>query len=330
MAPEKVRFRYKLEGLDRDWQEVGNRRQAFYSNLSPGNYGFRVSACNNSGVWSEANTLLDFSVAPAYYQATWFRLGCVAALLALLGALYQLRLRQVARQFSIRLEERVNERTRIAQELHDTLLQGFLSASMQVHVAADSMPEDSPVKPILTRALQVMGQVIEEGRNALRGLRASHSVSLDLEEAFSLVQQELGPLGREDVDFRVIVDGEQRPLHPSLRDEVYRIGREALRNAFCHSRAHHIEIELKYSAKQLLVLVRDDGTGIDPNILTSGREGHWGLSGMRERADRIGARFHVLSRASAGTEIELAVPADLAFQDRLERRWKWFGGDHRK
>jgi signal transduction histidine kinase/ligand-binding sensor domain-containing protein len=325
VAPEKVFFRYKLDGRDPDWQDVGNRRQAFYSNLPPGNYSFRVSATNNGGVWNEAGTSLDFSVAPAYYQTTWFRLGCVAAFLALLGVIYQLRLGQVARQFNMRLEERVRERTRIAQELHDTLLQGFLSASMQVHVAVDRLPEDSQAKPILTRALEVMGQVIEEGRDAVRGLRVSQSFSLDLEHAFSLVRQELGAIGREDVEFRVIVDGQQRPLRPSLGDEVYRIGREALLNAFRHSRANQIEIELEYSPTQLRVFVRDNGSGIDPSILNSGRDGHWGLSGMRERADRIGARFQVLSRASAGTEIQLAIPGRLAFQDRFSRKRRWFG-----
>jgi signal transduction histidine kinase len=332
VAPEKIRFRYKLEGWDRDWQDVGDRRQAFYSNLSPGNYRFLVIACNNSGVWNEASVFSYFAIAPAYYQATWFRLSCVAAFLALLGGLYQVRLRQVKRQFTVRLAERLAERTRIAQELHDTLLQGFLSASMQVHLANDSLPADSAAKPTLTRALEVMGQVIDEGRNAVRGLRASsRSASLDLEHAFSKIQPELVSMEQtgEDVDFRVIVDGVQRPLHPLLRDEVYRIGREALINAFRHSRAKKIEIELKYSSKDLSVLVRDDGCGIDPNVLQTGRDGHWGLSGMRERADRIGAQLHVMSSASAGTEIELSVPGNIAFQDQPGRKLRWFSKNSR-
>jgi signal transduction histidine kinase/ligand-binding sensor domain-containing protein len=324
VAPEKVVFRYRLDGLDRDWQEVGNRRQAFYNNLPPGNYRFRMTARNDSGVWNDAGTFLDFSVAPAYYQTVWFRLLCVAAFLVFLAALYRLRLRHLARQFNIRLEERIAERTRIAQELHDSLLQGFLSVSMQVHVATDSLPDDSKSKPLLTRALGQMGQVIDEGRNALRGLRASSSETLDLERAFSQVRQELGPAGKEDVEFRVIIDGQQRALHPPLRDEVYRLGREALINAFRHAKANHIEIELRYSPKHLRIFVRDDGSGIDPSVLKAGRDGHWGLSGMRERADRIGARFHVLSSASAGTEIELVIPGHLAFQDMRGRKRRWF------
>jgi signal transduction histidine kinase/ligand-binding sensor domain-containing protein len=328
VAQEKVRFRYKLEGWDRDWEDAGNRRQAFYTNLPPRNYRFRVSACNNSGVWNEAGAFLDFAVDPAYYQTTWFRLSCVGAFLALLGALYRLRLRYVAQRFNMRFEERLAERTRIAQELHDTLLQGFLSVSMQVHVAADSLPEDSQAKPILTRALQLLRQVIDEGRNAVRGLRSYGSLSLDLEQAFSLAPQELAAYAKtaEPIGFRVIVEGQQRPLHPLLRDDAYRIGREALVNAFHHSRAKNIEVELRYSPSQLCILVRDDGCGIDPHILESGRDGHWGLSGMRERAEKIGARLHLCSSASAGTEVELTIPASVAYVKSPVARRSMFSG----
>ena len=325
-VPERVRYRYTLEGFEKDWSSPDASREAVYTNLSPGPYRFRVIASNADGVWNPQEADLPFVVDPLVWQTWWFRLAVAMALgLATLG-LYRLRLRQLTRQLNLRFEERLAERTRIAQELHDTLLQGFLSVSMQVHVAADGLPADSHVKPTLTRALQRMGQVIEEGRNAVRGLRSSKSISLDLEHAFSLVRQELGQLAKEEVDFRVIVDGPQRPLHPLLRDEVYRIGREALINAFRHSRGSQIEIELKYTSSQLRVRVRDNGSGIDPKIVGAGREGHWGLSGMRERADRIGARFHVFTRASAGTEIELTIPGHLAFQDHSGSRLKWFAG----
>ena len=138
------------------------------------------------------------------------------------------------------------------------------------------------------------------------------------------MRQEVGPLARENVEFRVIIDGEQRPLHPLLRDEIYRIGREALLNAFRHSQANRIEIELKYSASQFRVFVRDDGSGIDPQMVETGRDGHWGLSGMRERADRIGGRLHVFSRPSGGTEIELVIPGHLAFQLQSDHWWQRF------
>jgi signal transduction histidine kinase/ligand-binding sensor domain-containing protein len=316
--PERVFFRYKLDGVDNEWQNVGTRRQAYYTKLRPGQYKFRVIACNNDGVWNDAGATLDFNVSPAWFQTNWFRLLCVACGVFLVSAFYRLRVRQVAAGINARFDERLAERTRIAQELHDTLLQGFLSASMQVHVASDCVAADSEAKPILTRALELMGQVIEEGRNAVRGLRSSHSLSLDLEQSFARIQQELEPeiAKGSDVEFRVITEGQQRPLHPLLRDEVYRIGREALINAFRHARANQIDVTLTYRSNQLLLSVRDNGCGIDPNVLRSGREGHWGLSGMRERADRIGARLQLFSSASAGTEVQLSVPGRVAFQDQ--------------
>ncbi len=324
--PERVLFRYKLEGVDNGWQNAGTRRQAYYTKLRPGPYRFRVIACNNDGVWNDAGATLDLNVSPAWFQTNWFLLLCAVCGVLLVSAFYRLRVRQVAAAMNARFDERLAERTRIAQELHDTLLQGFLSASMQVHIAKDCLPEDSESKPILTRALELMSQVIEEGRNAVRGLRSSHSPSLDLEQTFAGIQQELDPAGANEtkVGFRVVTEGQQRPLHPLLRDEVYRIGREALINAFRHARAKQIELTLTYSSNQLRLVVRDDGCGIDPKILRSGREGHWGLSGMRERADRIGARLHLFSSASSGTEIELSVPGRLAFQDQSPARLRWF------
>jgi signal transduction histidine kinase len=311
-APEKVMFRYKLEGWDPDWQDAGTRRQAFYSNLPPRNYRFRVAACNNSGVWNEAGTFLDFSVAPAYYQTWWFRSLCVAAFLALVVALYQLRLRQVARQFNMRMEERVNERTRIAQELHDTLLQGVLSASMQLNVANDQLADDAQAKALVVRVLELMERVVEDGRNALQGLRISKDRRQDLDQAFSRVPHELAFPGT--AEFRVIVEGSPCTLRPLTRDEVFRIGREAIANALRHSAATKIEVVLEYGVRDLRVIVRDNGCGIDAQMLNSGREGHWGLSGMRERAERVGAELKVWSSANSGTEVGLSVPGRIAFE----------------
>jgi len=319
--PERVLFRYKLDGVDKDWQSVGIRREAYYTKLRPGPYRFHVVACNNDGVWNEAGATLDFDVSPAWFQTSWFYLLCAACGAFLVWALYRLRVQKIAAGINARFDERLAERTRIAQELHDTLLQGFLAASMQVHIATDRLPEDSQVKPVLNRALQLMSKVIDEGRNALRGIRLSHGPTLDLEQAFARIQQELGPESTHgtEVGFRVVAEGERRPLHPLLRDEVYRIGREALTNAFRHARANHIDVELKYVSNQFRLLVRDDGCGIEPGILSAGRDGHWGLSGMRERAHRIGARLRVFSSASAGTEVELSVPGSVAFQDQPKR-----------
>ena len=246
---------------------------------------------------------------PPWWRTWWFRF-----VLALLGAfallaLYRWRVRELRTQLTLRFEERLAERTRIAQDLHDTLLQGLVSASMQLHVANDHITEESPAKPLVGRVMQLMGQVIEEGRDAVRGLRSTSGNVDDLETAFSRAGQEFG---NENVrDCRVIVEGTPKQLHPIIRDEAYRIGREALANAFRHSKANKIEVELEYSTKQLRILVRDDGTGIDPEVLQSGRDGHWGLAGMRERAESIGARLKVWSRANAGTEVELLIPSQV-------------------
>jgi signal transduction histidine kinase len=212
--------------------------------------------------------------------------------------------------------------------LHDTLLQGFLSASMQLQVADDQLPADSPAKPRIDRVLGLMGQVIEEGRNAVGGLRSNSTNSLRLEEAFSRVKQELAI--QEQLEFRVVVEGRPRPLHPLIRDEVFYIGREALVNAFHHSRARRIEVEVEYLDNRLRILVSDDGDGIDPRVLQEGREGHWGLSGMRERAERIGARLKVRSRVSAGTEVELSVPASSAFKTETSRPQRWYARLYRR
>src|SRR5262245_8751963 len=206
----------------------------------------------------------------------------------------------------------LEERTRIAQELHDTLLQTFLSASMQLSVALDNVANDSLVKPRLDRILHLMYQGIEEGRSTIRGLRSSGSHTLDLVLALSRVQQELP--GQSGIDFRVIVAGRQQPLLPPIEHEIYRIGREALVNAFRHSRAKRVEFELEYADSDLRMRVRDNGCGIDPQMLHAGREGHWGLAGMRERATRIGGLLKISSSANTGTEIELSLPSAVAFQ----------------
>jgi len=226
--PATNRYRYKLEGLERDWNEVGSdRRQATYTTLPVGRYTFHAQGATSGGAWSEPGVALRIEIMPPWWGAAWFRMASAAFILVSIWLLYQARMHQMKWRFQARLEDRVAERNRIAQELHDTLLQGFVSVSMQIHVATDSLPEDSTAKPTLTRALELMRQLTDEGRNAVRGLRSSKSTSLDLEHAFSQIQQELSSQEQrsKEVVFRVIVEGEQRPLDPLLRDELYRIGR---------------------------------------------------------------------------------------------------------
>jgi signal transduction histidine kinase len=215
------------------------------------------------------------------------------------------------RILELRLQERVNERTRIARDLHDTLLQGIISVSMQLHVAVDRVASGSPERLTFDRILQLMAQVIEEGRNAIRGFRSVDRDTQDLADALSTVPRELDL--HEEIAFRVIVEGHARSLHPLIRDDIYLIGREALVNAFRHARASAVEVEIEYSHDQLRVLVRDNGCGIDTQMLRAGRDGHWGLSGMDERAERMGAKLRVLSRPREGTEVELCIPARVAF-----------------
>jgi signal transduction histidine kinase/ligand-binding sensor domain-containing protein len=316
-TPERVQFRYRLDGFDRTWSAPTPTRQAVYTNLGPGDYQFRVIASNGDGLWNGDEAVVSFSIAPAYWQTAWFQVTLLLLTSAAVWGVYRLRLLQVHRRLNVRFEERLAERTRIAQELHDTLLQGFLSASMHLHVAANRLPGDSPARPSLTKVLDLMRRVIEEGRNAVRGLRSPSAVPDDLERAFSGISDELTVGG--DIEYRVIVEGRDRPLKPFIRDEIYRIGREAVVNAFRHAEASRVELALEYGSRRLRVVVRDDGRGIDADVLQSGSDGHWGLAGMRERADRIGAGFRVSSSAGAGTEVELSVPARVAFASEKRR-----------
>lgn len=322
-APEKILFRYKLEGHDRDWQEVGNRRQAFYNDLPPGVYRFRVMACNNSGVWNEAGAFLEFSIAPAYYQTTWFRVSAVVVFLMSVGGLYQLRLRQVARQVRVRMEERLEERERIARDLHDTLLQSVQGLILKFHAVAKQIPSDEPAHDALEKTLDHADQVLAEGRDRVRNLRATALSLDDLPAAFQRVAEET-PNGGE-ATFKTVVEGAARELHPVVLEESFSIGREALINALTHSEGRHVEVEITYDARQFRLRVRDDGRGIDSRILEEGgRPDHWGMQGMRERAQKIGAQLKVWSRPETGTEVELIIPGATAYRvarDGSKRPW---------
>jgi signal transduction histidine kinase/ligand-binding sensor domain-containing protein len=328
VAPEKMLFRYRLEGYDREWQDAGNRRQAFYTNLGPKNYRFRVIACNNSGVWNEAGASLDFSVAPTYYQTPWFQMSCAAALLALFWLLYRYRVHQIAREFNARLEGRVDERLRVSRELHDTLLQSFHASLIQMQAARDLfLRRPNQASQNLDEAITMAAGAIAEGRGAIQGLRSQPPVQDDLVKVLTVTGQDLArsqEANEHPARFRLEVEGERQPLEPLLQDEVSRIARELLRNAFRHSQASQIEAEISYDPHLLRLHVRDDGKGIHPEILKAGgRDGHWGLAGMRERAKRIGARLDFWSEAGAGTEVQLTVPASIAYQTNHKDSRSW-------
>ncbi|HEX6896842.1 MAG TPA: two-component regulator propeller domain-containing protein [Bryobacteraceae bacterium] len=308
--PEKNRFKYKLEGYDRDWHDAGNRRQAYYTNLDPRQYRFRVQASNNSGVWNEAGASLDFSIEPAYYQTGWFRAAIVAVVLGLAWGLYRLRLHQVAREYNMRLEERVNERTRVARDLHDTLLQSFQGLMLRFQVVDELLPEGKAKKE-LEKALERADQAMAEGRSAVFDLRSSATITNELPHAVKALGEELAT--QDSAAFHLVLEGESRDLHPIVRDEIYRITREALRNAFSHADANHIETEVTYGARAFRLRVRDDGKGIPAEILEEGRPGHYGLPGMRERAKQIGGKLEIWSGDRTGTEIELNIPGSVAY-----------------
>jgi signal transduction histidine kinase/ligand-binding sensor domain-containing protein len=317
VAPEKVRFRYKLEGHDEDWQDVGTRRQAFYNDLPPRKYRFRVTACNNSGVWNEAGASLDFSIAPAYFQAIWFQVCCAAALAAILGAVYYGRLRQLAHQFNLRMEERVHERTRIARDFHDTLLQSFQGALMKFHAVSFLLPDrPDEARKSLDAVIEQAQRAVNDGRNAVQGLRSSTIVTNDLAAAIRAVGEEIAAdqTGQQCPEFRVNVEGESRDLAPLVRDEVHRIASEAVRNAFRHAQAGRIDVEIRYERQQLHLRVLDDGKGIDQRILAEGgHAGHFGLAGMQERAKLLGGKMAIFNRPDRGTEAELTIPASVAY-----------------
>ena len=323
--PERVKYRYQL-GAQQPWQDVGARREAYFTDLAPGHYIFRVIASNNDGVWNETGASVDFTIPPGFIQTKWFLAIVIAAGATLLWSLLLLRLRQLRETMRGRLEERLLERERIAQDLHDTLLQGLLSASLQLSVAKDQIAPGTAAKPLLERVFHQLRQIVDDSRNTVRDLRTQHADPAYLERAFSQIPQDLA--ADEKIAYRLIVEGTPRSLRPVIRDQVYRIGREALANAFRHSRASVVEAVLNYGRDRLHIVVRDNGSGMDPQILRSGREGHWGLSGMRERAATISATLKVLSGLGAGTEVELIVPASVAFMHsgskKSKNRLAWF------
>jgi signal transduction histidine kinase/ligand-binding sensor domain-containing protein len=315
VSSEKVRYRYRVSDIDQDWHEAGPRREAYYMGLPPGRYRFQVIGSNNDGVWSPQGAALDFSIAPAYYQTSWFRALCAVLLLVLLWAGYQLRVRRLRRQFEMTLDARVAERTRIARELHDTLLQSFHGLLLRFQTALSLLPgRPGEARNILASAIDQAAEAITEGRDAVQGLRASTTETNDLANAFRALGEHLTNGNGNEASLRVDVQGVPRDLHPIVRDEVFRIGSEALRNAYRHGGAKQIEVELRYAEGELRLRVRDDGKGIDTEVLhKEGREGHFGLHGMRERAKLAGGKLTIWSGPDAGTEIELSIPAAHAY-----------------
>jgi signal transduction histidine kinase len=331
--PDANRYRYKLEELEDKWTEVSSdRRNVTYTTLPAGKYTFRVQSATRQGTWGDPGVALAINVLPPWWGTTWFRLFSGAFILAIVGLLYNLRLRQLDRQFNVQLETRVAERTRIARDLHDTLLQSFHGLMFRFQAARNMLPR-SPESAMRTldEAISSTRDAITESRDAIHDLRTKPVPDGDLAQLLEIDGAELTAVLGVDHNspvFRVIVEGERQRISPELHDEVYRIAREVMRNAFRHAGAKKVEVEIRYDNNELRLRVRDDGRGLDPKVLeVSRRPGHWGLAGIRERAQQIGAQLRIWSEDGAGTEIELTVP-DIKFKDvRSNSRFKLFRKD---
>lgn len=319
-APQKNRYAYKLDDFDRDWQYTdATRRFATYTHLDPGDYTFRVKASNNDGVWNEQGVALHLRILPPWWNTWWFRALSVGAFVLLMWALYQLRLQGLQRQFNMTLEARVGERTRIARELHDTLLQSFQGLMLRFQAVDEMLPaRPMDAKKVLEGALDRGDQAISEGRDAITDLRASILANQDLAKSIAALMTNFGEELSEgkgvSVPFQVRLEGTPRIVRPNIQSDIYRIARESLGNAFRHAQAQHIETEITYG-ESLRLRFRDDGKGIDSSVIEhGGRPGHWGLPGIRERAKQIGAELEIWSELGVGTEIELSVPGSIAYE----------------
>jgi signal transduction histidine kinase len=321
-VPERVRFRYTLDGLDHGWSEPVAERQAVYTNLGPGSYSFHVMASNPDGVWGKDEAAVSFAVDPLFWQTWWFWAAVVLASVVAAAALYRLRLHQLTSRLNVRFEERLAERTRIAQELHDTLLQGFQGLVLHFQAVVKHLPDQEPAWLMMKKALTVADEVLVEGRERVRGLRAEGRSANDLPQTLASYGEELA-LGSA-VAFKVTAVGAPQLLHPVVGDEIYRIAREAVINAFRHSEPSSVEVEITYGPANFCLRVRDNGCGIDQNVLISGRQGHWGLSGMRERAQNIRGHLRIWSNPGAGTEIDLSVPAKVVYaRSEKQSSFRW-------
>jgi signal transduction histidine kinase/ligand-binding sensor domain-containing protein len=317
--PEAIRFRYKLQEKDKDWHEVATANPIAYRNLSHGHYHFIVNASDTNGVWSEKVASVDFTILPAFYQTTWFLLVCIAAGLFVIWALYRLRMGQVARAISVRFDERLAERTRIARELHDTLLQTVQGSKLVADDALEKADDSTHLRRAMEQLSRWLGQATQEGRAALNSLRTSTIETNDLAAGLRRATQEC--LLDRSMAVKFSVTGIAKDMHPIARDEIYRIGYEAIHNACEHSSASQLEVALNY-AQDLTLRVNDNGIGIEPAIVAKGKAEHFGLQGMRERAERIGSKLTLVSSASSGTEMTLVVPGRVIFRKSSATRFE--------
>jgi len=310
--PERVRFRYRLEGWETEWHDVGQRRAAFYTDLGPGTYSFRVRASNNDGVWNESGSVLAFTVLPAWYQTSWFRALAAMSAVGVVVLLYRLRVRRVTAELAARFDERLAERTRLARELHDTLVQTVQGSRMVALHAAAQADDPAGTRRNLERLSGWLDQAVQEARAALNALRGS---DLDANDLAAAIRHMAEGIDRQDCPaISVSTRGATRALHPVVQDDVCAIAHEAIRNACAHARAATLNVAIEYG-RDFVLLVTDNGAGMDQAVLHAGKPEHFGLAGMRERAANIHASLSMTS-SPAGTSLRLVVPGRLAFRER--------------
>ncbi len=328
-VPGRVRYRYRLDGYDTAWSQPTESREAAYTSLPPARYTFHVMASNSEGLWNGLPASVGLEVEPHLSETLWFRITSLSFAVAALFVGFRYRLARAHEEVNMRFQERLAERTRIARELHDTLLQNFQGLLFELQAARNLFsrrPEDA--MRTLDEAIGGAEAAIAEGRDAIHDLRSGSVRHAGLTQLLASAGQELAAAEDSNLNgalFRLTVEGPSRTLSPVLQDELYSIGREILRNAFRHARAVNIEVEIRYDARSLRLRIRDDGVGINPQVLSEGaREGHWGLPGVRERAKLIGAKLDFWSEAGAGTEVQIIVPASVAYSKSPDaRRSAW-------
>ncbi len=306
VAPERVQFRYKLEGYEDQWRSVLGRRQAFYSRLPPGQYRFRVTACNNSGLWNEKGALLDFVVAPTVYQTAWFRLLCLMGAAITLWSIHYVRVRYVEAKMRSGFEERLHERTRIGRELHDTLLQNIAGVALQLDGLAKivtKQPESAEQR--LCELRKDTEHLLHEARESVWNLRSATDGSQDFCGDVHRAGKQI--IDGTPVQFSMAVSGSRRAVPPQVHSHLLRIVQEAVRNAVRHADPREVHVDLLFSAPcQMQIRIRDDGCGFD--LATALRQsGHWGLANMRERAEQVGAEITFATALGQGTQIEITI-----------------------
>jgi len=321
-SPENIHIQYRLDGVDSAWLNADSSRTAIYTDIPAGVHSFHVRATNGDGVWDRAGITYSITQRPFFYETLGFRLGAIVAGILVLAGLYQLRLRQAAARLNAAFNERMSERNRLAGELHDTILQTVQATKMIADNARLNHPEDlRHLREAIDSIANWLFQATTEARAALNAIRTSASPQDDLAEAFRQAAE--ASRGTSRMQFTLSVQGVAPPLNPIVRDEVYRVGCEAIRNAYLHSEASELAVFLSYTP-HLTLRVQDNGKGIDPNFAANGKPGHFGLRGMRERVERIHGTLRVMSRANSSTEIELVVPKKVIFREANGGGRTWF------